>query len=672
MILKNKNGLRLETSGSRGGGISLLRIPLCTATIYTLARLTGLDHAWLPVVAGTAVTLAAGFPKSKRWFPAAVLGVLLLTLVMFRSPLSDGFCQWYNTMGHLRTAGTGLVLPALEASGNEGDLLFFATWAGVLLALISYPGIALILCTGASLWMDRMIDPLPLLIAAIALCAGKHWKRGLVPGAVIISLCLLALTPGVETWAETRGDALRARLHARQYETKYTTLPEGKLQPLTDSDATALVVTMEKPEVLWLRGFTGAELCGDHWEPISNEVLAQNKDLLYWLNTHEFDLRTQFETAASEMDTQTNTVTVQNISACSAYRYIPFTIRSDDTLPPEILADTVGGSRYDRFTTVYCGVQILPELVSALAGSDSRYRQVENAYREFVEAYYLTVPEEFAQELAPWWDGAQELDGQTAALAVLDRLYPDGPRRDPCYATAAVLTLRHFGIPARYAEGYILPLTTQTTVELTGRHAACWAEVYQEGIGWVPMSLTPGLEAELQEEQPDTPQETLPPETEPATEPQSDGGTQVQLPQITWKGLILTILVPLIVLLLILLRRRYILKKRDALLNQPDIREAVTFSFADSVSHFERMGIRRGIGSLDVLTAPILEQFGPNVAGQFRLAADLNARALFSTKPMTEDQRIAVNRFRTTVLELLRRDAKPIKRIWMQYILCLF
>lgn len=671
MNLKHKNGLSLETGGSGGGALSLLTAPLCAATIYALSRLTGLENAWIPTIVGATVTLAAGFPKTKKWLPTAVLTALLLTLVIFRGSLSDGFCQWYKTMGRLRTAGTGLVLPALEASGNSTNLLFFAAWAGVLLALIPHPVIALLLGTGASVWMGRMIDPLPLLIAAIALCTGRNRKRPLVPGAVIACICLLALTPRVSNWATTQGEALRSQLHARQYETKYTTLPEGKLRPLIDSDATALVVTMEKPEALWLRGFIGGSLTEDGWEPLSNEILAENADLLYWLNTYEFDLRAQFEAAARELDTQTNTITVQNVSACSAYRYIPFTIRSDNGLTPENLADTVPGNRYDRFTTVYGGAVLLPELITTLSESDSRYRQAENAYREFVEAHYLTVPEEFAEQMAPWWDEA-EADGQAAALSVLDRLYPDGPQRDPDYATAAVLTLRHFGIPARYAEGYILPLTTQTTAELTGRHAACWAEVYQDGIGWVPMSLTPGLDEELQEEQPDTPQETLPPETEPATEPESDGGTQVQLPQITWKGLILTILIPLLIIVLILLRRRHILKKRDAMLHQADSRQAVTYSFADAVTHLERMGIRRGNGSLDVLTAPIEAEFGPEVAEQFRIAADLNARALFSTKPMTEDQRIAVNDFRTTVVELLRRSAKPTKRIWMQYILCLF
>ena len=131
MIPKTKNGLCLETGGSRGGAVSLLTVPLCVATVYALAKLTGLENVWLPTMIGATVTLAAGFPKTKKWLSTAVLTATILSLFLFRESLSDGFCQWYNAMGCLRTAGTGLVLPALEASGNGTNLLFFAVWAGV-------------------------------------------------------------------------------------------------------------------------------------------------------------------------------------------------------------------------------------------------------------------------------------------------------------------------------------------------------------------------------------------------------------------------------------------------------------------------------------------------------------------------------------------------------------
>lgn len=81
------------------------------------------------------------------------------------------------------------------------------------------------------------------------------------------------------------------------------------------------------------------------------------------------------------------------------------------------------------------------------------------------------------------------------------------------YATVAVMTLRHFGIPARYAEGYVIseemaaaakanePLTVDSSC------ARGWAEVYQDGVGWIPMELTPGL-GEVPEQKPEeTPNE---------------------------------------------------------------------------------------------------------------------------------------------------------------------
>lgn len=65
------------------------------------------------------------------------------------------------------------------------------------------------------------------------------------------------------------------------------------------------------------------------------------------------------------------------------------------------------------------------------------------------------------------------------------------------YASATVQALRAHGIPARYTEGYYLPIAkTQSsadgTAALTGQDAHAWAEVYFDGIGWLPVDATPG------------------------------------------------------------------------------------------------------------------------------------------------------------------------------------
>ena len=660
---------------------------LSGAAVYALLALTGLERPWLPALVGIIVCGLLLLFGNRKWISPGILALLVLSLLFIRGRFLDGFCQWYNGMGRIFTAESGTVLPALEASVDTINLLIFACWLAAAIGfgfvlLAHWRGEAavtatVLLCGGVSLALGRMVDPLPLILGVVILGVGKGWKRQLLPVGILTAAVVLSLMPGFSEWAGERSEAVQRTLHSHQYETKYTTLPEGRLEPLGQSDALALIVTMEKPEVLYLRGFTAAEFTEGRWQPLDNQTLAEDQDLLYWLNSREFDLRAQFEAAASGMETQKNTVTVQNVGACSGYRYIPFTIRADERLVPENLTDTAEGDRYDSFTTVYGGAAMVPDVLAVLHTSDSRYLQAEAAYREFVKMHYLSVPEDLAEEMQPYWEAVEKMDAQAAVKAVLENCYPDGLRHDPYDTTAAVLTLRHFGIPARYAEGYITPKTTATTVELTARNAACWAEVYHDGIGWLPMELTPGLdgETEQQEEQPlppDTPEQTQPPETEPTKEPQPDGGYQVRIVQVLLNAAIVLALGSLLLIFLLILRRRHILKKRQAILDQEDIREAVAWSFADSVRTLEHMGIHRGNGSLDALVRPLGDRFGREFAEQFEAASRINARALFSSKHMTEPEREMVHGFRSCVLRRLQMNSNRLTRLWMKYVLCRF
>lgn len=64
------------------------------------------------------------------------------------------------------------------------------------------------------------------------------------------------------------------------------------------------------------------------------------------------------------------------------------------------------------------------------------------------------------------------------------------------YASAAVESLRVHGIPARYVEGYFVSEEQSAAnggkVFLTGKDAHAWVEVYFDGIGWLPVDVTPG------------------------------------------------------------------------------------------------------------------------------------------------------------------------------------
>lgn len=70
------------------------------------------------------------------------------------------------------------------------------------------------------------------------------------------------------------------------------------------------------------------------------------------------------------------------------------------------------------------------------------------------------------------------------------------------FATAAVLLMRMYGIPARYATGFAIPAADfdwqdgagwLANVEDSRSHA--WAEIYTDYYGWIPFETTPSYDS---------------------------------------------------------------------------------------------------------------------------------------------------------------------------------
>lgn len=60
------------------------------------------------------------------------------------------------------------------------------------------------------------------------------------------------------------------------------------------------------------------------------------------------------------------------------------------------------------------------------------------------------------------------------------------------FATAFVLLARAEGIPARYVQGYYIPVGKEMQITVTSDMAHAWPEVYIEGKGWLIYEPTPG------------------------------------------------------------------------------------------------------------------------------------------------------------------------------------
>lgn len=184
------------------------------------------------------------------------------------------------------------------------------------------------------------------------------------------------------------------------------------------------------------------------------------------------------------------------------------------------------------------------------------YADAEKHYRNFIQEYYTQVPDTGLDQLRADMRGKyqemKEKYGNEKALGALtayirsyiqkNTVYSLSPGTLPkgkdfveyflyekkqgfCthFATAAALAYRYAGVPSRYVEGYIAkPISikngkiigsetitfpsedggqknqtvTMREVRISDAGAHAWVEVYKDGLGWIPVEMTPGFQTE--------------------------------------------------------------------------------------------------------------------------------------------------------------------------------
>ena len=509
------------------------------AVCYTVSGFSAM--LWL-LGAGILTCIAAAiirhFQKTKLLFPI-LLAALLLVVLFARNPLLNGFGAAWNTLRDLWAAEKGILLPLAETDGTGLWLAGIVT--GILLALLALafshvPTLAAAaltaLCVAAA-----FVQPGFLLLAAAAIALLMlTWQKSknavsaasfLLVGVIVAGIAAISLQTGT---MQALSQNAKDTLHHWRYEKAEELLPEGDLsEPVvkTESTDTILSVTADTAQTLYLRGFVGDSYENGVWSALDAKTAAEGKDLFYWLHQSGFYPQSQLASAARLMGNyQSGSVSVQNLTGCSLYRYEPCTILPERAglaknriQPSAVETSGLRGERGYSYETVSDAQTLLPELLDFLQNDTSdgvkSYLQMESAYREFVYSYALSVPAEFRAQLGAVLDQCCESYGpensltkeqaQTAALAFLELCF-DGsgnialPLTDTVdgttyqYATVAALALRYYGIPARYVEGYTVKAAENEPTSVDASAAGAWVEVFQDGVGWLPLALTPGLE----------------------------------------------------------------------------------------------------------------------------------------------------------------------------------
>ena len=691
--------------------------------------------------------------KKSDWFFYCVLVVLLILVLVCRNQILEGYRLFWSRLSDAKVRGTGWILPEWKLQLPEEQRRLCLT----LFLGIAAGGISLVVCMLTALLPQLLAVTIPaaalvgMAVLGAQLSAGcqllvltvpvlvlmySGWHRGHVLAPVAVSwiqgglavtlLVAVISLPLLNGWTDQVSRWTQQRMHDTKYETEHTILPEGDFTDYTETEKraeVALIVTMDNPEMMYLRGYTGSVFEENQWKPIEKELLVKNKNLLYWLNLNAFRPDVQFSVASGETERSVNTVTIQNMGACSLYRYVPFSLLDDGSLPAENLNTdgcTVEGQRVYTYSMVSGGAEAVSQTLQQLQRSNEKtvlqYRKAESAYRHFVYNFYLQVPEDARQLLQENWDtiaasygGASSLtlqQAQECTLRFLGKAFPENGTPDDLelpldiargttyqYATVAALTMRYFGIPARYAEGYLItsqmaasarsgaPLTVDSSC------ARGWVEVYQDGLGWIPMDLTPGLGEMVQENpedssdrdgdienedlEPEEAEEDSPMETETEI-PDPEGGSVVRVMTKMMTGLLKLLLVLAVLFLLLWFRRKIVNRNREKRFRDKNRKDAVAWVFADTVQLLEKLGFDRGNGSMRHLCEPVGERLGQEYAGQLLEMICLNVRALFSSRAMEETEWEWALRFRNLTIQNVKTQVKWYRRLWLKWVRCLY
>jgi hypothetical protein len=717
---------------------SILIFLALAAVCYTVSGFSAM--LWL-LGAGVLTCIAAAvirhFRKTKLLFPI-LLAALLLVVLFARNPLLNGFGAAWNTLRDLWAAEKGILLPLAETDGT--GLWLAGIVAGILLAMVSValsrvPTLTAVLMAALSVAAAFVQPDILLLFAAgisILLLSWQKHKNAvsaasfLLVGVIVAGVAAISLQTGT---MQSLSENAKNALHYWRYEKAGEVLPEGNLsEPVTKTESTdtILSVTADTAQTLYLRGFVGDSYENGVWSALDAETAAEEKDLFYWLHQSGFYPQSQLATAARLMGNyQSGSVSVQNLAGCSLYRYEPCTVlperaglTKNKIQPSTLETNGLRGERGYSYETVSDAQTLLPELLDFLQNdtSDSvkSYLQMESAYREFVYSYALTVPAEFRAQLGAVLDQCCESYGpadsltkeqaQTAALAFLERCF-DGsgdialPLADTAdgttyqYATVAALALRYYGIPARYVEGYTVKTTENEPTSVDASAAGAWVEVYQDGIGWLPLALTPGLE-DLSAEQTESGikpvgagkegngdgprvtegQELEQDDAEPDNSEDNtpDGGQRTELLHKPAFWIILVAALLLLLLAAIFIRHAVILKKRNEAFTQEDPSAAAACLFTDCASLLAALGLKRGTGSMLELCETAKEQLGEEYAAKLHDMTMYNAQALFSSRAITPEQLAEMRTFHDTTLESLKTHTNWPKKLRLKWLNCLY
>ena len=332
----------------------------------------------------------------------------------------------------------------------------------------------------------------------------------------------------------------------------------NKAKAAKRSDKAALEVTLHKKNSYYLRGFVGMAYENNAWETSNEDwnifgtdssMLAASGQEAYssllWLHNKDFYGNTAMyhfvrkkKLADGKADPSLYILSVKNVGANKKYLYLPYecAVTPSDyenegtaaiNKTENLFASGIYGADEYSFKAMETMAGKLKSATTITGGSSNASSQkITERYKEYVNSTCLFLNKETKTLISSATEG--NLQDNLSVLAIINRVknfmkssitYTENPGTIPAeedfakwffedkksgydvqYAAAAVMMFRYYGIPSRYVEGYLLtPETvnnagTSEQVTVSQKYAHAWPEIYLDGMGWIPVEVTPKYE----------------------------------------------------------------------------------------------------------------------------------------------------------------------------------
>lgn len=310
----------------------------------------------------------------------------------------------------------------------------------------------------------------------------------------------------------------------------------GNLNSVSFSETTDLIIetNLKIHDNVYLKGYTGTEYQNNKWIDFSNSLYQSYNDMFsnfYKNETFPQDMLTDYY--ISKYPTDLVDMKIKSKYNNEKYNYIPYISipNGEITYINDTITKLENFKEYSfKVSTDQFNENNFYEMIN---GNNYNSNYSFKQYTDFVYENYCSIPdtndmkylyEKFIVNSDILNENIYQKLNSIKKILSDNAEYSLSPGKTPnsedfvyyfltqnhkgyCvhFATSGVILARMAGIPARYAEGYVLlsddfneeNFTEKNTykVDIKDSRAHAWAEIYIDNLGWVPYEFTPSAAA---------------------------------------------------------------------------------------------------------------------------------------------------------------------------------